>query len=344
MPRGKKEKAEQTTSELQGVEAEGGRIPTPRREFIRRSTGLSLAALGLSARAAEAAPSGLISRLRTSLNAYSFYVELNRGLKEPNNPKAMSLRQLLAFTAEAGFDAIDLTAYFFASYPKPPPDAEVFAIKHEAFRLGLEISGSGVKNEITTADKALRAEGKQRIKDWVEVCLKLGAPVLRVFADTNIPPQKWQVVSGGAPRDVVEGWIADDFRECAEFAAQHGIFIGVQNHGDFLTTGVEHVSLLKRVDHPNCRAIVDTGKYLTVDPYSDMAVAAPLAVNWQIKETPFGKPNKPLTDMRKIVRIARDANYNGYLPIESLPMGRTNYDTPGELRRMLKELKAAIAE
>ena len=169
-----------------------------------------------------------------------------------------------------------------------------------------------------------RAPGSGHDKDWVEVCLKLGAPVLRVFADTNIPPQKWQVVSGGAPRDVVEGWIADDLRECAEFAARHGIFIGVQNHGDFLTTGVEHVSLLKRVDHPNCCAIVDTGKYLTEDPSSDMAVAAPLAVKWQIKETPFGKPNKPLTDMRRIVRIARDANSNGYLPIESLPMGRTS--------------------
>jgi hypothetical protein len=32
--------------------------------------------------------------------------------------------------------------------------------------------------------------------------------------------------------------------------------------------------------------------------------------------------------MRKIVKIARDAGYNGYLPIESLPMGRKDYDTP----------------
>jgi hypothetical protein len=48
--------------------------------------------------------------------------------------------------------------------------------------------------------------------------------------------------------------------------------------------------------------------------------------------------------MRKIVKIARDAGYNGYLPIESLPMGRKDYDTPGELKRMLKELKAAISE
>jgi len=316
----------------------------PRREFLKQSAWLSLAAFGLSLRAAETAPPAKLSRLRTSLNAYSFYVELNLGLKELRHPKAMNLHQLLQFAAEAGFDAIDLTGYFFASYPKAPSDAEIFAVKHEAFRLGLEISGSGVKNEVTTADLALRAEGKQRIKDWVDVCVKLGAPVLRVFADTNIAPNKWQVASGGASRDVVEGWIAADFRECAEYAATRGIFIGVQNHGDFLTTGAEHVSLLKRVNHPNCRAIVDTGKYLTEDPYVDMALAAPYAVNWQVKETPFGKPNKPLTDMRKIVKIARDAGYHGYLPIESLPMGRKDYDTPAELKRMLKELKAAIAE
>ena len=317
---------------------------TPRREFLKHSAWLSLAALGLSARAAETASVGKISRLRTSLNAYSFYVELNLGLKEPNNPKGMSMHQLLNFAAEAGFDAIDLTGYFFASYPKAPTDAEIFAVKHEAFRLGLEISGSGVKNDFTTADKAIRAEGVQRVKDWVEVCVKLGAPVLRVFADTNIPGKKWNDVAGGATREQVEGWMADDYRECAEFAAKHGIFIGVQNHGDFLTSGAEHVSLLKRVNHPNCRAIVDTGKYLSADPYIDIALTAPLAVNWQVKETPFGKPNKPLTDMRKIVKIARDAGYNGYLPIESLPMGRKDYDTPGELKRMLKELKAAIAE
>lgn len=319
-------------------------MSSSRRDFLRRSAWLPFATLGLSARASASVPARGFSRLRTSLNAYSFYVELNLGLKDPKHPKAMDLHQLLRFAADEGFDAIDLTGYFFASYPSAPSDAEIFAIKHEAFRLGLEISGSGVKNEVTTADLALRAEGKQRIKDWVEVCVKLGAPVLRVFADTNIPPQKWQAVSGGASRQAVEGWIADDFRECAEFAARRGIFIGVQNHGDFLTTGAEHVSLLNRVNHPNCRAIVDTGKYLTADPYADIALAAPYAVNWQIKETPYGKPNGPLTDMRRIVRIAREAGYNGYLPIESLPMGRKDYDTPGELRRMLKELKAAIAE
>ena len=95
-------------------------MPTPRREFLKHSAWLSLAAFGLTARGAEPAPAGKVSRLRTSLNAYSFYVELNLGLKEPGNPKGMTMSQLLNFAAEAGFDAIDITGYFFASYPKVP--------------------------------------------------------------------------------------------------------------------------------------------------------------------------------------------------------------------------------
>ena len=313
-----------------------------RRNFLQSMGALSLAQVGAWALPAGEAP--MPSRLKTSLNAYSFYVELNRGMKNPEDPKGLTLKKLLNFTAAEGFEGIDLTGYFFSTYPQVPTDAVIFAVKDQAFKLGLSISGSGVKNDFTTADAAIRAEGVKRIKEWVGVCVKLGAPVLRVFADTNLPDKKtWKLAAPGATREQVETWMADDLRACSEFAAQAGVYIGVQNHGDFLTSGAEHLSLLQRVNHPYCKAIVDTGKYLTEDPYVDMALVAPLAVNWQVKETPFGKPNKPLTDMKRVVKIAREAGYRGFLPIESLPMGRADYDTPGELRRMLKELKQAIA-
>ena len=118
-----------------------------------------------------------------------------------------------------------------------------------------------------------------------EVAAKLGAPVLRVFADTQMRGKTWETASEGAKREDVEKWIADDIRGCAEHAAKFGVVIGVQNHGDFLSTGSEHISLLKRVDHAWCGALVDTGKYFSDDPYADIAMMVPHAVNWQIKET-----------------------------------------------------------
>ena len=61
--------------------------------------------------------------------------------------------------------------------------------------LGVGISGTGVRNNFTTADKSVRATGVQHIKEYVEVAAKLGAPVIRVFADTQMRTQTWDMDS-----------------------------------------------------------------------------------------------------------------------------------------------------
>ena len=218
-----------------------------------------------------------------------------------------------------------------------------FRLKRHAFDLGLGISGTGVRNDFTAADKAVRAEGVQRIKAWIEVAAKLGAPTVRAFADSQPPFKNWQEASGNASREQVEEWMAADLLECAEHGEKFGVIVAVQNHGDFINTGAEHLSLLKRVDHEWCSALVDTGKYITDDPYVDIALMAPYAVNWQIKETLFSKPDAPRTDMKKLLTIIRKSGYRGYLPIETLSMKRPGYDSYVEVPKMLAELNEAIA-
>jgi sugar phosphate isomerase/epimerase len=89
----------------------------------------------------------------------------------------------------------------------------------------------------------------------------------------------------------------DSLREWAEYGQKFGVIVAVQNHGDFVNTGGQHVSLIKRVNHEWCAALVDTGKYLTANPYEDIALAAPYAVNWQIKETRGSTMDSPLVDI-----------------------------------------------
>jgi sugar phosphate isomerase/epimerase len=316
-----------------------------RRDFLKRAALLLPAAtIGMQRDEASAAVAPIRraggSYLKTSLNAYSFSGLLDANAADPK--QGLDLFQLCDFSAKQEFDAVDLTGYFFPGYPKAPDDKYIFALKRHAFDRGLAISGSGVKNDFTTADKAIRAEGVQRIKEWVEVSAKLGAPVLRVFADTHLKPGKWRAVSEGATHDQVEAWIAEAVHECAEHAQKFGVIIGVQNHGDFISTGEEHLSLLKHVDHEWCGAIVDTGKYVTADPYADIALMAPYACNWQIKESPFGSASKPRTDMIKLLTIIRRSGYRGYLPIETLSMGRKDYDPVVETSKLHAELREAI--
>lgn len=328
---------------------------TSRRDFLKTATLAPLVAGAVfSPRAAQAAISAPKRvggpMLKVSCNAYSFGRLLNDQLQ--GRGAGISLLDLCDFCAQHGFDGIDPTGYYFPGYEKDgpgvPSDKFIFALKRRAFDLGLGISGTGVGNNFTVADKAARARDVQRIKNWVEVAAKLGAPVVRVFADTQMRSQTWQGVSNHASRDTVEAWIADDIRACADHGAKFGVIIGVQNHGDFLKTADDVLSLLNRVDSPWCGAIVDTGYFKAADPYAEMAKTAPYAVNWQVKQSPMGveREAEAPTDLTRLLRIIRASGYRGYLPIETLsPRGNAGgtYDPFVVVPKFLAELRAAIA-
>ena len=89
------------------------------------------------------------SYLKTSLNAYSFNTPL---LKEGT----MNLDELLEFCAAKDLDAVDITAYYFPGYPKVPSDEYLYHIKRKSFLLGIEISGTGVRNNFCSPDNKVR--------------------------------------------------------------------------------------------------------------------------------------------------------------------------------------------
>jgi sugar phosphate isomerase/epimerase len=282
------------------------------------------------------------ANLKVSLNAYSFNKLLNDAIR--GRGEGTSLMQLVDFAAKTGFDAIDATGYYFPGYPKVPTDAYIDGLKKKAADAGLAISGTGVRNNFTTADAAVRKEGVDHIKQFVEVAARLGAPVIRVFADTQMRAENWHTVSNGASRTDVQNWIAACLRECAEHAAKFKVRIGVQNHGDFLQTGQEHLALIKAVNSPWCGPIVDTGYYKSADPYADIALVAPHSINWQVKQSPLGEDSEVPTDLVKLVKIVRNSGYTGYLPIETLSPRGKPYDPFTVVPAFYKQLRDAIAQ
>src|SRR5690606_28826713 len=93
----------------------------------------------------------------------------------------------------------------------------------------------------------------------------------------------------------------------------------------------------------------DSGKFITKDPYEDFKKAIPYAVNFQIKESPFG-PRSPIkTDLVRIVKIINESGYRGYLPIETLqikgeprPVPDIPYNPYVAVPTFLKQLEKAI--
>lgn len=280
------------------------------------------------------------SYVRTSLNAYSFNSLLNEGLK--NSGKGMTMFQLLDFAAKNNFDAIDLTGYFFPGYPAVPNDEYINSVKRRAFQLGLDISGTGVKNDFATPDSARRASDVKLVKAWIDVAAKLGAPVIRVFAG--------EIPAGYENRRAeIAQYMAASLRECAEYGKQKGVLVGVQNHGDFLQTAEQCIEMVKLVNSVWFGLIVDTGKFLTADPYLDIEKVMPYAVNFQIKESPFGPRGTVKTDLKRLMKIVHNSGFRGYLPIETLeikgeprPVPDIPYDPYKIVPPFLQEVKAAI--
>jgi sugar phosphate isomerase/epimerase len=319
-----------------------------RRDFLKTSTAfaaLALSAPGLMGAAQSSSPGAVRTsaamakdrfkrvggpKLKTSLNAFSFNDALMPG-KDGSAPK-MTLFDVLEFCAEQNFDAIDPTGYYFPGYPQVPSDDYIAKFKKRAFELGLDISGTGIRNNFAAADKAARAKDVELAQKWIEAAAKLGAPVIRVFAGHEAP---------GANRDEVNKWMAEDVRACAEHGKKYGVMIGVQNHGDFLKTAEQTIHLVEMVNSEWVGVILDTGNYPT-DPYAEIAAVLPYTINFQIKESPYGKDSPERLDLNRFVKIVRDAGYRGYLPIETLTVKGVPYEPFKVIPRFHKEVQAAF--
>ena len=269
-------------------------------------------------------------KLKTSLNAFSFNDALMPG-KDGSAPR-MSLFDVLDFCAEQNFVAIDPTCYYFPGYPNVPSDDYIAKFKKRAFELGLDISGTGIRNNFASPDKAARAKDVQLAKNWIEAAAKLGAPVIRVFAGQEQP---------GADRTEVSKWMAEDIRTCAEHGKKFGVLVGLQNHGDFLKTAEQTIEVIQMVNSEWAGVILDTGNYPT-DPYAEIAAVLPYTVNFQVKESPVSKDSPVKLDLDRFVKIVRDAGYRGYLPIETLTVKGVPYEPLKVVPRFHAEVKAAF--
>ncbi|MBK5210030.1 MAG: sugar phosphate isomerase/epimerase [Flavobacteriaceae bacterium] len=279
------------------------------------------------------------SDIKISLQSFSFNKLLNNYAKGGDN--GMSVYELLEFSAENNFDAIDILSYFFPGYPEIPEDEVIYEIKKRAFHLGLEISGTGVRSDFANIDPNIRAESVIHVKQWIDVAVKLGVPLVRIFSG-NIPKGyegKW---------DEIAVYTAASIKECVNYGKERGVLIGVQNHGGFLKTAEETIKLVKMVNSDYFGVIVDTGYFLTEDPYSDMKMVMPYAFSFLLKESPIPNNTSVKIDLIKIKNILLESDFRGYVQIETLsPKNspkKSSYDPYKVVPVFLKEVRTAIID
>ena len=257
-----------------------------------------------------------------SLNAFSF--------NDPLMDKTMTLENLLETCSEIGFDGVDITAYYFPGYPSVPDDNYLYHIKQKAFRLGLDITGTGVRNDFTEPDVKKRSDHVTVVKNWVDAAAKLGAPVVRIFAGTQNPK--------GYTRPQILEWMLRDIKECAAYGKKNGVIVAIQNHNDFIQTAEHANEFIEKINSEWFGLILDTGSYRVHDPYDEIEKSAKYAVNWQIKEHVFSGGSEVPADIPRLIKIVNTAGYKGYIPIETLGPG----DPKQKVTTLFNQVKRAI--
>ena len=261
-------------------------------------------------------------KFKLSLNLYSF----NSLLME----KKVDLFDMLDFCAEYNFDAIDPTGYYFPGYPEVPTGEYMMKFKRQSFLHGLDISGTGVRNDFANLDAAARKADIELVKKWVEAAAKMGIPNLRIFAGTN--------QHEGFTREQVFEWMAKDVKECCEYGKKFGVIIAIQNHNDFLKTAADVDRIFEMVDSEWLGLNLDIGSYRLADPYKEIQKNLKYAVTWQIKENVWIDGKEVPTDFLKLFKIIKDGGYRGYLPLETLGAGDPYQKVPVLLENVRKAL------
>jgi sugar phosphate isomerase/epimerase len=265
-----------------------------RRDFLRTSAGLSLAAtLPLHADDKTGKPLFLISLAQWSLHKAYFGKKL-----DPLD---------FAVVAKKDYD-IDAVEYVNQFYKGKAKDKEYTAqLKKRAEDNGVKsvlIMCDGEGN-LGDPDDKKRQQAVENHYKWVELAKYLGCHSIRVNA-----------YSQGSPEEQM-GRVADGLRKLTEFGAMHEINVIVENHGGLSSNGEWLTGVMRKVNHPRCGTLPDFGNFGKFDRYKGVELMMPYAKGVSAKSHDFDdQGNEKQTDYKRMMKIVLDAGYHGRVGIE----------------------------
>jgi sugar phosphate isomerase/epimerase len=187
------------------------------------------------------------------------------------------------------------------------------------------------------ADAAARTLAVENHYKWVEAAKFLGCHSIRVNAQSS------------GTREAQLGYAVDGLRRLAQFGAQHGINVIVENHGGYSSDGKWLASVIQQVALPNCGTLPDFGNFTVsqgqvYDRYLGVTELMPFAKGVSAKSYAFdAQGNETTIDFRRMLSIVRDAGFRGYIGVEF--EGRNMEEAAGirATKALLERLRPELA-
>lgn len=262
-----------------------------------------------------------ISLAQWSLNGAYFgnsrnagYQEFARLLREDTSRVLQGYLDPLYFAQHArqmfNIDAIEYVNTFY--FDKAEDQQYINELKNVADNEGVKsvLIMCDAEGALGAPDSAARQQAIENHYKWINLASFLGCHAIRVNAQ-----------SSGSYDDQMER-AADGLRRLAEYGAQENISVIVENHGGLSSNGQWLSDTIKMVDHPNCGTLPDFGNFRIsedemYDYYQGTEELMPYAKGVSAKTNGFDEQGDETNlDYSRLMKIVKDAGYNGYVGIE----------------------------
>lgn len=231
-----------------------------------------------------------------------------------------------------GIGAIELVNQFMMKQAKDQSYLAEF--KKRADGEGVRILLIMCDNEgaLGDPDEGKRLQAVENHYKWAEAARYFGCHSIRVNAYSKGTPDEQRELA------------ADGLHRLAMFGATLGLNVIVENHGGITSHGDWLVSMIKKVNLPNCGTLPDFGNFVDYDRYRAVTEMMPYAKAVSAKSNDFdAQGNCVETDYRRMMKIVLDAGYHGHCGIEYEGNKMSEADGIRATKRLLETVRAEMA-
>jgi len=252
-----------------------------------------------------------------------------------------SFGETFAMLRDAGYAAIEVPLF-------DPDVAKAERVGQRLRDLGLTALGVTARSEEQSPiseDPAVRRRAVEATKREVDACAALGASILCGPLAAPLG-----VFSGRPPTLDERARSVETLHESAEYAAEHDVTLVVEYLNRFelylINCAEDAASLVREVDHPNCRLMYDTfhAHIEEKDPREALLACADVLVHFHASENDRGTPGSGQVDWDGTFAALTEIGYDGWVVVEAfgdaLPelaaatkVWRRTYETEEQLAR-----------
>ena len=256
------------------------------------------------------------------------------------------LRQVFRTAAEIGYDGVEIAPFTVArSVNEVGPDARK-TIRAEAVEAGVEITGlhwillSPEGLYLNHPDEGIRYCTRLYLCDLIRFCGDIGGRVIVLGSpkQRNVMPGQTFEATWDRTRSVL--------KECLPAAAAHGVTICLEPldsaQTNFINTPAEAARMVREIDHPNLRMIIDVRATLCqgLDVAEAIRVHRDDMAYIHFNNADGDGPGYGDTDFAPILQALGETGYEGYGSVEVFDY---SYGAENIARKSLETLRSAWA-